>query len=129
MSGATFHETLMPWQTADFATVTLAGTNKALYTPGNFPILGGHFFGFIGKKLHIRLFGKITTGATPGTLPDPWVGRDVARDGDLQRERRRRRVDASTSNDPGVGRWRFCGMRSQCRKDHQRAGAAVWLDC
>jgi hypothetical protein len=68
MSGATFHETLMPWQTADFATVTLAGTNKALYTPGNFPILGGHFFGFIGKKLHIRLFGKITTGATPGNL-------------------------------------------------------------
>jgi hypothetical protein len=68
MSGATFHETLLPWQTADFATVTLAGTNKALYTPGNFPILGGHFFGFIGKKIHIRLFGKITTAATPGNL-------------------------------------------------------------
>jgi hypothetical protein len=68
MSGASFLETLLPWQTVDFATVTLAATNKALYTPGNFPVLGGHFFGVIGKKIHIRLFGKMTTGATPGNL-------------------------------------------------------------
>jgi hypothetical protein len=45
--------------------VTLASTDKALYTPSMFPVLGGQYFD-IGRKLMIRLFGKITTAATPG---------------------------------------------------------------
>lgn len=51
---------------ADIAAVTLATTAKALYPPSNFPVLGGQYFARIGKKLRIRLFGKITTAATPG---------------------------------------------------------------
>jgi hypothetical protein len=48
--------------------VTLAGTNKALYTAAAFPVLGGQYFSRVGKKLHIRLFGQMTTGITPGNL-------------------------------------------------------------
>jgi hypothetical protein len=29
-------------------------------------VLGGQYFARLGKKLRIRLFGKMTTGATPG---------------------------------------------------------------
>lgn len=53
---------------ADITSVTLAATNKALYPVSSFPILGGHYFSRIGKKLKIRLFGRMTTGATPGNL-------------------------------------------------------------
>jgi hypothetical protein len=55
-----------PFIAADISPVTLATTAKALYTASNFPVLGGQYFGRIGKKLRIRLFGKMTTGATPG---------------------------------------------------------------
>jgi hypothetical protein len=55
-----------PFNNADIAPVTLAATDKALYTQSNFPVLGGQYFAVIGKKMRIRLFGKITTGATPG---------------------------------------------------------------
>ncbi len=50
----------------DIAAVTLAATAKALYTPSNFPVLGGNYFARPGKKLKIRLWGRMTTGATPG---------------------------------------------------------------
>lgn len=52
----------------DITAVTLAATNKALYPASNFPVLGGQYFSRIGKKVKIRLFGRITTGATPGNL-------------------------------------------------------------
>jgi len=52
----------------DIAAVTLAATNKALYTPSNFPPLGQHYFARPGKKLCIEMFGRMTTGATPGNL-------------------------------------------------------------
>jgi hypothetical protein len=48
--------------------VTLAATDKALYPAAAFPILGGQYFSRVGKKLRVRLFGRITTGATPGNL-------------------------------------------------------------
>jgi hypothetical protein len=57
-----------PFNAADIAAVTLSTTNKALYTPSNFPVLGGQFFNVIGRKIHIRLFGRMTTGVTPGNL-------------------------------------------------------------
>jgi len=56
----------MPHIGADLGNITLATTAKALYPAAAFPVLGGQYFSRIGKKLHIRLFGKITTGATPG---------------------------------------------------------------
>lgn len=63
-----YHDTREPFIGTDIAAVTLGAGNKALYPASNFPALGGQYFARVGKKLHIRLFGKITTGATPGNL-------------------------------------------------------------
>lgn len=55
-----------PHISTDVPAVTLAATAKALYTASFFPVLGGQYFARPGKKLHIRLFGRITTALTPG---------------------------------------------------------------
>lgn len=66
MDGAFYNDLREPFIGADLATVTLATTAKALYPAAAFPVLGGQYFARVGKKLRIRLFGKITTAATPG---------------------------------------------------------------
>lgn len=53
---------------ADFSAVTLAATNKALVPAASLPILDAYYFARTGKRIKIRLFGKITTAATPGNL-------------------------------------------------------------
>lgn len=64
--GLFYRDLREPFIGADQAAVTLAATAKALYTPSAFPSLGGQYFSRIGKKIAIRLFGRMTTGATPG---------------------------------------------------------------
>ena len=64
--GLFYNDLREPFIGADQVAVTLAATAKALYTPSAFPVLGGQYFSRIGKKMHIRLFGRITTGITPG---------------------------------------------------------------
>lgn len=66
--GLLYNDLREPCIGADQAAVTLAATNKALYTASAFPSLGGQYFSRIGKKVRIRVFGKITTAATPGNL-------------------------------------------------------------
>ncbi|MGH7261620.1 MAG: hypothetical protein ACREI9_13240 [Nitrospiraceae bacterium] len=66
--GLFYQDTREPHIGADITSVTLAATNKALYPVSNFPALGGQYFSRIGKKLHIVLFGRMTTGITPGNL-------------------------------------------------------------
>jgi hypothetical protein len=66
--GLFYNDLREPHIGTDIAAVTLAATNKALYPASNFPVLGGQYFARIGKKVHIRLFGRITTAATPGNL-------------------------------------------------------------
>lgn len=64
--GLFYNDMREPFIASDVPAVTLATTFKALYTPSFFPVLGGQYFARIGKKLRIRLFGRMTTGATPG---------------------------------------------------------------
>lgn len=64
--GIFYNDTREPFIAADQAAVTLSTTDKALYTPSAFPLLGGQYFARVGKRLKIHLFGKITTAATPG---------------------------------------------------------------
>lgn len=64
--GLFYNDLRTPFLAADLAAVTLSTTDKALYTPSAFPVLGGQYFSVIGKKIRIRLFGKITTVLTPG---------------------------------------------------------------
>jgi len=68
MDGAFYNDLREPFIAADIAAVTLAATNKALYPVSNFPALGGQYFARVGKKMRIRAFGRMTTGATPGNL-------------------------------------------------------------
>src|SRR4051794_25237822 len=67
MSDGLFYNDLRePFMTADVTAVTLASTNKALYPASNFPVLGGQYWARIGKAMRLRVFGRITTAATPG---------------------------------------------------------------
>ena len=64
--GLFYWDSREPFNATDVAAVTLATTAKALYPAGAFPNLGGQYFARPGKKMRIRLFGRITTGLTPG---------------------------------------------------------------
>jgi hypothetical protein len=64
--GLFYNDLRTPFVTGDVPSVTLANTAKALYPPANFPVLGGQYWSFVGKRLKIRLFGRLTTAATPG---------------------------------------------------------------
>lgn len=57
-----------PLSEADIAAVTMAATYKALYPAANFPVLDTNYFNRVGKRMRVRVFGKITTAATPGNL-------------------------------------------------------------
>lgn len=64
--GLFYNDLREPFIASDVPAVTLAATAKALYTPSFFPVLGGQYFSRVGKKLAIRLFGRMTTALTPG---------------------------------------------------------------
>lgn len=64
--GLFYNDLREPFIGTDIGLVTLATTAKALYPASNFPVLGGQYFSRIGKKLRIRLFGRMTTVLTPG---------------------------------------------------------------
>lgn len=64
--GLFYNDTREPAIGADITAVTLTTTDKALYPATNFPVLGGQYFARVGKKIKIRLFGRMTTAATPG---------------------------------------------------------------
>lgn len=64
--GLFYLDTREPFVAVPPSAVTLASTAKALYTASQFPVLGGQYFSRVGKKIRIRLFGQITTAATPG---------------------------------------------------------------
>jgi len=61
-----FNDLREPFISADIGIVTLAATAKALYPAANFPVLNQFYWNKLAKKLRIRLFGRMTTGITPG---------------------------------------------------------------
>lgn len=68
MDGAYYNDLREPFVVADIPAVTLTAANKALFRPADMPVLGGNYMARPGKKLRLRLFGRITTAATPGNL-------------------------------------------------------------
>jgi hypothetical protein len=66
--GLFYRDTREPFMAADQATVTLATTDKAMYTTSAHPSFGGQYWTRVGKKVAYHAFGKITTAATPGNL-------------------------------------------------------------
>jgi len=65
--GLYYNDCRPPWPN-DVAGVdiTLSTTDKAILSPSQLPVLGGNYFNYVGKKVKFRMFGKITTAATPG---------------------------------------------------------------
>jgi len=68
MDGQFYLDSRAPFLTGDIASVTLATTIKALYPPSNFPVLGGQYWNYIGKKLRIELFGRFTSATAAANL-------------------------------------------------------------
>lgn len=66
MDGQFYVDTRAPHISADVASVTLSTTDKALVPLANLPVLGANYFSYIGKAVRIKLFGRVTTGTTPG---------------------------------------------------------------
>lgn len=62
-----FHDTAPPFIITNPAAVTLAATNKALYPIGNIKAMGKDYW-WPGKKVNLKIWGQITTAATPGNL-------------------------------------------------------------
>src|SRR5258706_8282985 len=67
MDGQFYLDTRLPHIITDVASVTLAGTNKALYPVANVPSMGKDYW-TAGKAVNITIWGRITTAATPGNL-------------------------------------------------------------
>lgn len=66
MDGNFYLDSRMPFMDADPASVTLSTTDKALLPVANLPVLGSNYFGYRGKGVRLKYFGRITTAATPG---------------------------------------------------------------
>jgi hypothetical protein len=67
MDGPFYRDLRSPFITSDIAAATLAATNVALYPVGNVPAMGKDYW-WVGKKISVRAFGRITTVLTPGNL-------------------------------------------------------------
>ena len=66
--GLFYNDLREPFIGTDITSVTLSTTPKALYPASNFPVLGGQYWARVGKKLKIRLFGRMTTDGTAGNM-------------------------------------------------------------
>lgn len=62
-----YNDLRAPFMTVSPAAVTLSTTLKALYTVADVPAMGKDYW-WAGKTVRLRVFGKYTTGATPGNL-------------------------------------------------------------
>jgi hypothetical protein len=97
--GLFYNDLREPFIAADIPAVTLLTTGLALYPPGNFPVLGGQYFARVGKKLRIRMMGKITTALTPGNGQfDIYYGTGAAANGVLLQSSPAMTLLASQSN-------------------------------
>ena len=67
MDGPFWVDTRAPHISADAAQITVIATNVALVPVANLPTLGANYFSYVGKAVYIRLFGRWSTAATPGT--------------------------------------------------------------
>jgi len=66
MDGPFYVDTRAPHWAADNASQTLSTTFLPIVAAANLPVLGQSYFSYVGKAVRMRLFGRMTTGATPG---------------------------------------------------------------
>ena len=68
MDGPFWHDTRLPFVVSDAPAITLTTSYQALVPTSYLPVLGANYFNYTGKALRIRMFGRFTTGATPGSF-------------------------------------------------------------
>jgi len=68
MDGPFYVDSRAPFNVTDAASVTLLTTALALLPSANLPVLGSNYFNYVGKAVRMRLWGRITTAATPGNM-------------------------------------------------------------
>ena len=68
MDGPFWVDLRAPFMATDAAAVTLSTTALALLPTANLPVLGANYFSYVGKAVRMKLYGRITTGATPGNM-------------------------------------------------------------
>ena len=66
MDGQFYVDTRQPHMAANWPSVTLAATDKALVPVAGLPPMGTNYWSYIGKALRITMFGAYTSGTTPG---------------------------------------------------------------
>jgi hypothetical protein len=66
--GLFYVDSRAPHISADVPAITVIATNVALVPVMNLPVLGSNYFSYIGKAVRIRMFGRMSTAATPGTM-------------------------------------------------------------
>lgn len=66
--GLFYNDLREPFIATDLTQISPLATAVALYTPSNFPVLGGQYFSRPGKALNIRMFGRCTSALTPGNV-------------------------------------------------------------
>ncbi len=67
MDGQFYNDLVKPFLATSPAAVTLSTTNKALAPKSNIPDMSRDYW-WVGKRVHINAYGRITTAATPGNL-------------------------------------------------------------
>jgi hypothetical protein len=67
MDGQFYVDSRGPHISADVAAVTIGATNKAMVPLANLPVLGANYWSYVGKAVRIRMFGRMSAAATPGT--------------------------------------------------------------
>jgi hypothetical protein len=66
--GLFYNDLREPFVIADLTAISPLSTAVALYTPSQFPVLGGQYFSRPGKAIKVQLFGRMTSAATPGNV-------------------------------------------------------------
>lgn len=68
MDGAFYNDLREPFIASDLGAIAPLATAVAMYTPSNFPVLGGQYFSRPGKAIKISMFFRMTSAATPGNV-------------------------------------------------------------
>jgi hypothetical protein len=98
VAASLFYNQLAPINAVDPISVTLSTTDLALIATGYLPPLA-NYFSYVGKRLRIEMFGRITTAATPGNLTfDVYWGTNAAANGTILASSAAQALTASQTN-------------------------------
>jgi hypothetical protein len=66
--GLFYNDLREPFIASDLTAISPLATAVAMYTPSNFPVLGGQYFSRPGKAIKISMYFRMTSALTPGNV-------------------------------------------------------------